>query len=549
MAKRKCYKRSRRKQGLYQSQEMLLQKSGSSDTIDSIGNNDTPLRRNVGSSEQLLEQRSPESVLFDSQQLELSCCGDLSPEFAPKLRRRKLDLNNLNTNYEQYESEIQKEMKLFKENQSDVEPQQQKVDTSTLYPMEKTLPMNEEIKVDMHKCESIQNSKSFSNAVLGVRNYNTDFHSFKSMYDLPYGYVSEPGQFSTFNSDVESQNPRFHHFLDEFQSAASSNEHNKEEWNKQESQKAKFDIVNEKCSQVSGDGRFTTNWSEYRRILSNLRQLKNLKVRSTSQKPGTSCLPKYKTIVETRSMYTSSLSLVSQGSWNPKILTLIKSTRIRARATMPYSGSPPPAKRCRTALKCYDDAETEHSDKAIVSLPASDLLSEEKKNTRNSFSSNLTASKTVWSSCTPESPTASTLDLPAVLDSGGCSRSLQDRQVEFEFSKKCTCATSAQSRSSSRFQFIKKPIHKIIFFCIWLMRKLANTFKQNAVNYVVMTLRSENKQMTDRFLEKIRASNVTTMAALITEVRNIVAEKNETLKQEIEKLPKALEDKKTSTYT
>ncbi|KZC12661.1 hypothetical protein WN55_04127 [Dufourea novaeangliae] len=374
MAKRKCYKRSRRKQGLYQSQEMLLQKSGSSDTIDSIGNNDTPLRRNVGSSEQLLEQRSPESVLFDSQQLELSCCGDLSPEFAPKLRRRKLDLNNLNTNYEQYESEIQKEMKLFKENQSDVEPQQQKVDTSTLYPMEKTLPMNEEIKVDMHKCESIQNSKSFSNAVLGVRNYNTDFHSFKSMYDLPYGYVSEPGQFSTFNSDVESQNPRFHHFLDEFQSAASV------------------------------------------------------------------CEP---------------------------VLTNERNQR-------------------------------------------------KKKNTRNSFSSNLTASKTVWSSCTPESPTASTLDLPAVLDSGGCSR------MEFEFSKKCTCATSAQSRSSSRFQFIKKPIHKIIFFCIWLMRKLANTFKQvrrfaallynlrqiwknlkNAVNYVVMTLRSENKQMTDRFLEKV----------------------------------------------
>lgn len=452
MAKRKNYKRPRRKQALYHSQEMLLQKSDTSD--DDIGNEAAPLKRKGRSSERLLEQRSPESVLFETQQVELSCYDDLSPEIAPRVRRRKLDLNGSDNDNEQHDCGSQQEAELAEVEQDGPPEQTTDMPTGKCFPMDKTLSMSDAIKLEMNDCESLQEDKYFSETgpEAGA--------SSKSGYDLPCGYVSEPVQLATFNSDVEAQNQGFSQLLAKLRSAVSAcdpigqfEEENKgDKWGREEGEGARFEVVNGTSQDPSGT-RFTANLSECKRIISNLRQLNSSKMRATTQEYITNFLSNYKKVDEARSVQTSFCGrtpspLASQEESNERAnkrhfaetneaddkvedrreYKNIENnvTRIRARSTTPCSGSPPPAKRCRTTLKFDDDEEIDQSRKPAVSTMITDLLPEETKNGQNSFCPSAIITKTPWSTCTSESPSTLTLDLPVVSDSGCCSRCMQE---------------------------------------------------------------------------------------------------------------------------
>lgn len=373
MPKRKNHKRSRHK-FLYQSQETLLQNSDTSDEIDYAENKYISLQKKSRSSERLLHQRSPESVLFESEQPDLSYYDDLSPEIVPRFRRIKLDLNgsdkheageNSNKSEKEVVAKINQANNLFKQNTD--------VSGKECFLLDKTLSMNQEIKLEMN---------------------NYEFQTMISTCDSVSQYE-------------EKRNSR-----------------------------DRVKIINEKIEQDS-DGNRSNNWSECRQILSNLRYLSNIKVRTGNQEF-------FGNRVQTNSFscYTSS-SLTSNETSNERINkhysvedekinnkvdenytdTKSSSTRIRARSITPCSGSPPPAKRCRTTLKFDDEVEAEGSQKPVDS--ATDLLQMEKKNVQNYFCPNTTITKTIWSSNSSESPTTLILDLPVMSDSGSCSRCFQ----------------------------------------------------------------------------------------------------------------------------
>ena len=611
MAKRKNYKRPRRKQVLYHSQEMLLQKSNTSD--DDMGNEAAPLKRKGRSSERLLEQRSPESVLFETQQVELSCYDDLSPEIAPRVRRRKLDLNGSDKDNEQHDCGSQQEAELAEVEQDEPRKETTDMPTGKCFPMDKTLSMSDAIKLEMNDCESLQEDKYFSETGPEAHACDSNIHSSKSAYDLPCGYVSEPAQLATFNSDVEAQNQGFSQLLAELRSAVSAcepigqfeEENNGDKWGGG----ARFEVGNETSQDPSGT-RFTANLSECKRIISNLRQLNSSKMRATTQEYITNFLSKYKKVDEARSVQTSFCGrtpspLASQEDSNERANKRPFAetdeaddkvekrqeykdvennvTRIRARSTTPCSGSPPPAKRCRTTLKFDDDEEIDQPQKPAVSTTITDLLPEETKNGQSSFCPSAIITKMPWSTCTPESPSTLTLDLPVVSDSGCCSRCLQEHERETDYHKKCTCCSS-RTPKSPRFRLSKRPVVKVVLFCAWLTKRLTNTFKKSCggfkktllmcsskrrapklekLNELMIMLRSENQQMINTFIEKVshlseeitqvRASHASALGALTAKVGSMqdvtrkLAENNETLMQELKKLQKALEDTRRSS--
>lgn len=433
MPKRKNHKRSRHK-FLYQSQETLLQNSDTSDEIDYAENKYISLQKKSRSSERLLHQRSPESVLFESEQPDLSYYDDLSPEIVPRFRRIKLDLNGSdkheageksNKSEKEIVAKINQANNLFKQNTD--------VSGKECFLLDKTLSMNQEIKLEMNNCKFLQEKKSFSR--IKFNDYTTEVRSPKSSYRFSCGYTSEPTKFSNFNSESESQN-EFHNFLDEFQTMISTCD-SVSQYEEKRNSRDRVKIINEKIEQDS-DGNRSNNWSECRQILSNLRYLSNIKVRTGNQEF-------FGNRVQTNSFscYTSS-SLTSNETSNERINkhysvedekinnkvdenytdTKSSSTRIRARSITPCSGSPPPAKRCRTTLKFDDEVEAEGSQKPVDS--ATDLLQMEKKNVQNYFCPNTTITKTIWSSNSSESPTTLILDLPVMSDSGSCSRCFQE---------------------------------------------------------------------------------------------------------------------------
>lgn len=443
MSKRKNHKRSRHKQFLYQSQETLLQNSDTSDEIDYVENKYISLQKKSRSSERLLHQRSPESVLFESEQPDLSYYDDLSPEIVPRFRRIKLDLNGSNKHETKEKNNSEKELEVAKVNQvNNLFKQNIDVSAKECFLLDKTLSMNQEIKLEMNNCKFLQEKKSFSR--IKFNDYTTtEIRSPKSSYHFPCGYSSEPTKFSNFNSESES------HFLDEFQTMISTCDsvgRYEEKWNKHD-QDTRVKIINEKIEQDS-DGNRSNNWSECRQILSNLRYLSNIKVRTANQEF-------FGNRVQTNSFscYTSS-SLTSNETSNECINkhysaedekinnkvddgqnyidTKSNATRIRARSITPCSGSPPPAKRCRTTLKFDDEVEAEGSKKPVDSATVTDLLQIEKKNVQNYFCPNTTITKTIWSSNSSESPTTLILDLPVMSDSGSCSRCFQE-VINFHF--------------------------------------------------------------------------------------------------------------------
>lgn len=428
MTKRKAYKQSRRKQCLDQSQESLLQKSDTSDEVDCVQHKYTPFKKRSRSTERLLHQRSPESVLFESDQPDLSCYDDFSPEIVPTLRRIKLDLNKLDKNEEEKKVEqkgpelieIKQVKNLFKQN----------IDKSTekCFPLDKTLSMNDEIKLEMNDCQ-------------------------KSAYNFPCDYTSElTPQFANFNSESEPQNG-YHNFFDEFQTTISACEsvgRYEEKWDGRD-RDTRYEIVNEKNSQNSAGNKFINNWSECRRILSNLRHLNSLRVRTANQEFFGNLLPKSKKCDETRLLQMSPFSYNTPSSEEnsdertnkrpfvdetDKIDNKVddirdyreveSNTRIRARSCTPCSGSPPPAKRCRTTLKFDDEEDMERLEKPVATNTVTDLLPMEKKSVQKHLCPNPTITKTPWSADSSESPTTLILDLPAVSNSGGCNKCLED---------------------------------------------------------------------------------------------------------------------------
>ncbi|KOC62921.1 hypothetical protein WH47_03112 [Habropoda laboriosa] len=606
MTKRKDYKRSRRKQPLSQSQENLLQNSDLSDSLD------TPVKKKPKSSERLLHQRSPESVLFESQVPDLPCFVELSPEIVPRLRRRQLDLNESNKNKED-ERIPEKEPEVVELKQVDFPNQNVNIETEKCFQLDKTLSMNDEIRLDMNGCQSLQEGKSFSKNKLDSDIFNNDIRSSKSSYDFPCGYVSEPAQFANFKTELENQNG-FHQFLDEFRSAISAcdftsrfeekDEKYYEKWNEQE-QQTKFEIVNEKNPDDSNGSRSMSNWSECRRILSNLRQINNWKIRTSNLECIGNFLQKYKKFDETRSLHTSFLlyntppSMISEensnGRTNKRPFEETEKTDdkvddrnnygemnsnvtgIRARSTTPCRGSPPPAKRCRTTLKFDDEEEAEMQREPAASVTVADLLPVEKKNVQNCFYPNLTITKIPWSSGSTESPTNSSLDLPVVSDSGGYGKCLQEKNQKF-----------------LRKQFFKKPAAKIYLFCVWLMKRMAriigksyeglkraaSTFsstrqQMEELSQVVILLRTENKQMLNTFVEQVtRLSDELTQVkyrnlslailehySSITELYSVslafffpvfvslsqVRASNAPLMQELQKLHQTLEDSRSKS--
>lgn len=47
-----------------------------------------------------------------------------------------------------------------------------------------------------------------------------------------------------------------------------------------------------------------------------------------------------------------------------------------------------------------------------------------------------------------------------------------------EFNKKCTCTSFQQSKPFQKFQFAKKPIAKIVLFCVWMIKKITTIMKE-----------------------------------------------------------------------
>lgn len=447
MVKRKIYKRSRLKQSLDQSQESLLQKSDTSNKVDCVGIKCTPLKRMSRSTEQLLHQRSPESVLFELEQPDLSCYDDLSPEIVPKLRRIKLDLNESDKKEEE-ENIKQKEPELIEIKQTK-DFFKQNIDKSAeeCFPLEKTLSMNDEVKLEMNDCNSLREERSFSKIRLDDYACNTELRSSKSAHNFPYGYTSEPAtQFATCNSKLKPQN-KLHNFPDKFQTTAcESIDQYEEKWSDQGPLTGtRFEIVNEKNPSDSTGNQFTNNWTECRRILSNLRQLNSFKIRTGNQEFFGNLLPKYKKCDETRIPQTNSLScnalcsLTSEENSNElmnkrhfvdetnKIDNKIDDmrdyreikndmTRIRTRSITSCSGSPP-AKKCRTMLKFDDEEDVEKPQEPVASVTNVDLLPAEEKNVQNYFCPNTMITKESWSTGSPESSITSTLNFPAVSNS------------------------------------------------------------------------------------------------------------------------------------
>lgn len=453
MTKRKAYKQPRRKQCLHQSQESLLQKSDTSDEVDCVQHKYSPFKKKSRSTERLLHQRSPESVLFESDQPDLSCYDDLSPEIVPTFRRIKLDLHKSEKNEKEKKVEqkgpelieLKQVKNLFKQN----------IDKSTekCFPLDKTLSMNDEIKLEMNDCQSLQEEKSFSRTRLDVYSCNNQLCSSKSAYNFPCDYTSElTPQFANFNSESEPQNG-YHNFFDELQTTISACEsvgRYEEKWDGRD-QDTRYEIVNEKNSQNSAGNKFINNWSECRRILSNLRHLNSLRVRTANQEFFGNLLPKYKKCDETRLLQMSSFSYNTPSSEEnsdertnkrpfvdetDKIDNKVddirdyreveSNTRIRARSYTPCSGSPPPAKRCRTTLKFDDEEDMERLEKPVATTTVTDLLPMEETNVQKHLCPNPTITKTPWSADSSESPTTLILDLPAVSNSDGCNKCLED---------------------------------------------------------------------------------------------------------------------------
>lgn len=453
MTKRKAYKQSRRKQYLHQSQESLLQKSDTSDEVDCVQHKCTPFKKRSRSTERLLHQRSPESVLFESDQPDLSCYDDLSLEIVPTFREIELDLNKLDKNEKEEKVEqkgpelieIKQVKNLFKQN----------IDKSTekCFPLDKTLSMNDEIKLEMNDCQSLQEEKSFSRTRLDVYSCNNQLCSSKSAYNFPCDYTSELiPQFANFNSESEPQNG-YHNFFDEFQTTISACEsvgRYEEKWDGRD-RDTRYEIVNEKNSQSSAGNKFISNWSECRRILSNLRHLNSLKVRTANQEFFGNLLSKYKKCDETRLLQMSPFSYNTPSSeensnertnkhpfvdGTDKIDNKVddirdyrkveSNTRVRVHSYTPCSGSPPPAKRCRTTLKFDDEEDTERLEKPVATNTVTNLLPMEKKNVQKHLCPKPTITKTPWSTDSSESSTTLILDLPAVPNSNGCNKYLKD---------------------------------------------------------------------------------------------------------------------------
>ncbi|KAK1130507.1 hypothetical protein K0M31_018639 [Melipona bicolor] len=454
--------------------------------------------------------------------------------------------------------------------------------------------MNDEIKLEMNDCQSLQKGRSFSKTRLDDYTCNTEFR---------YGYTLEPAtQFATCNSKLKPRND-VHNFLDKFQmTACESIDQYEEKWSGQDLLNGtRFEIVNEKNLQDSRTGnQFTSNWIECRRILSNFqRQLNNLKIRTGNQEFfGNLLFSKYKKYDETRMLQENSLSCNTLSSLTPeknsneltskrhfvdetdKIDNNInnirdyreienKMTRIRTRSITSCSGSPPPAKKCRTMLKFDDEEDVEGPQESVASFTTVDLLPAEEKNVQNYFCPNTMITKTSWSAGSSESNT-STLNLPAVSNSDSYSACLKE-----------SIGNSFQmNKSFRRLQSVKKPVAKIVLFCVWIIKKVTAVLKESYGNLrraastsmnrqmeelsqVVITLRSENEQMINTLLEKVtrlseqitqvRVSNTTAIDVLTAEISGMrdvtkkLTENNETLMQELQRLQQSLENMRSKS--
>lgn len=47
-----------------------------------------------------------------------------------------------------------------------------------------------------------------------------------------------------------------------------------------------------------------------------------------------------------------------------------------------------------------------------------------------------------------------------------------------DFNKKCTCTSFQQSKPFQKLQFAKKPIAKIVLFCVWMIKKITTIMKE-----------------------------------------------------------------------
>lgn len=594
MEKRKCYKRSRHKSSLHQSQECLLHSSDSSNDDDIERSRNTNCKKICGSSEKLLHQRSPESVLFESQPLDLSCYVEFSPEILPSLRRKKLNLD---------ESDRCDKKEII-ENENELEATQlnklsRQNSDANHFPLDKTLSINDEIKSDMNASQSMRKIESFSTD--DHRVCNCDFRSSKSAYGTSCDYVSVPLQDTNFNSELIPRNQEYQHFSNKFETTTFCCE---SDGRTGRGGDARFDIVNEKNSRDTIETRSANNWEECRRILSNLRQLSSFKVRTANHEFTANSVSKNKKFEEVSwfSCNTTS-SVTSEENSNERVAKRPhpfnetdkvddnkidddknygdirdKAPRIRARSTTPCSGSPPPAKRCRTTLKFDDDEEVERPQDPPDSAAVIHLLPVEKRN-RSCICPSTKIAEGRWCSGSTVSPTVSILDLPLVSDSGGCSRCLNEHVRIDEYREKCACFQQKQKPS---IKFVKKPITKIVLFCMWLIKRMTMLLKKSYGNFkhalstspstkrqieelsqIILTLRSENEQMINMFLEKItylsdevlqvRTSNTTALGSLTAEVSGVqevskkLAGNSETLMQELKKLHKVLENTRPSS--
>lgn len=450
MAKRKCYKRPRRKQLAHQSQEVLSQESESSDAAESVEIKSTPFKVKIGSAKRLLRHRSPESVLCESQPSDLSFFDDLSPEIVPNHRRNKLDLNAPDEDGIEIKSNIERRSGLTEIKQVDLSKQNINILREACFPLDKTMSINDEIKLDMRDYVSLHKDEdtNFTKTTLDVYARDDDIPAAKSARDSSRGHTSEPIRFPNLNSRIETDSHALHNFLDDFRcdSAAESarrddkDENYHEEWNGEKPDRVSFEIVNEKNFQHKDGKQCAENWTNCKRILSSLHHLYSFQTRT-----------KYKRLDEPKSSRTSS-SCSSQTSLNSadnsgkriskrsleesektdvdeqRDYGEIKNTvaKIRERSTTPCSGSPPPAKRCRTTLKFDDQEEAERNRRSTATAQVVDLLPVGKKNDENGSCPSTTIAKAVWSSGRSESPTTFILDLPVVSDSGGYSRCLQE---------------------------------------------------------------------------------------------------------------------------
>ncbi|XP_012234281.1 uncharacterized protein [Linepithema humile] len=355
-------------------------------------------------------------------------------------------------------------------------------------------------------------------------------------------------------------------------------------------------------------GERVTNWHELGKIFSYLWRITK-KLRGQDTERGASFITKYKKFIDDRwrsCTSTTTLSSVStflapsplpsdaNNDGNPITYRslLAKEDReskesdletenieyfgIQSGSTTPCSGSPPPAKRCRTTLTFEDETVEEQRQPANRAEITDPFFKKGRKSEERSFPLNLPSCEETPHWNIPKSTFLPDVDPSAVPDYDNCENAQQQKRYQDDAYKQGMSRSTATTRNSRDRRNVPRAIITwMIALCMWLKRKLLhllnsayrkvqminsfltkksprtkNLSEEERINYLVTTLHFENEKTlcalsvkmtrlsTD--LVQIRTSIETEMNVL-REANKKIVENNATMMQELKKLHEILE--------